>query len=983
MAQAATQTRAVAAAALKESTRVLEKYKQTQNPSKRLLQSKLDKTLADKQELIQRHYIYAEKNNVDLDDENEIDWLATRVDAADLICDEVMIMIETIEEAAEEMQRNTEKAHSESKEKADIQLANLQCASEEKSITDRIQIMIDFVSDETRQSKEDAIDARAYLTQVEESLEKLIKSWNVWKRLPVTEDERKEIFTREEQMRKIVMDGRITAISFINRVDPESNIENRSVSGSDTTSSDSSHVIREKMQNPKFSGDIRLFARFKANFEKIVVPTCPDKYEQAYTIKRSCLQGDCKKLVENLADIDKIWERLENRYGNTTEIVDVVLQGIQQFQFSKNYKERHQGIVKLVDELDRGVQDLEAINAKQEIANAYTVRILEGKLPDEVLTRWHNTEIEESDEETEESGHSVSRSSNSRFESMFKFLLRERKNAEKMLLLKGSSSPPENTQNTQNRRRDVNGHVNDNRGGGGGGNGNNGGGNGNTGGGNGDNSGGGGGSGGGGSGASVNPGNRCLIHPNSSHLTRKCNVFRQKSVEDRGKIVRDAGGCNFCLSIAHRGQPCPFVGRWRNCDVNGCQEPHSRYLHGCTLQLSFHTMQILQPNSSTPLLLIQMIETSAGDMIVFWDNGSTIALISRKCAQQNNLTGTHVMCDLMTVGGNIQYMETTLYEMNITDRNGESHAIQLYEIDDICGQLSSMSMEKLIEFFPSVTAEDIARPVGEVDILIGMEYADIHPRQIESNQGLVLYESDFGTGRIVGGKNKAIQASEQISAKARLCAQVKITNVRAIKVPSKPSIDFFTSEQFGVRPPPICNNCKNCKECAFATQQLSREEKREHAVIKEKLKHDPSTNTWTTTYPFKCDPCILQNNKEQVSMITAKLEKKKSNNPVLKENIDKQIEDLLKRGVLEEITKEEEEDYKGPVNYITYHVVENPGSASTPYRLVINSSLKFKGRSLNDILMKGPNALQNLFGVQIRFRTHLYGLCCDLSKMYH
>ena len=157
--------------------------------------------------------------------------------------------------------------------------------------------------------------------------------------------------------------------------------------GSESGGSDSKHLKREKMQNPKFSGDIRLFARFRSNFEKIVVPTCPDKYQQAYIIKRTCLQGECKKLVENLGDIDKIWERLEDRYGNTTEIVNVVLQGIQQFQFSKNFNERHQGIVKLVDELDRGVQDLEAIDAKHEIANAYTVRILEGKLPIEVLTR--------------------------------------------------------------------------------------------------------------------------------------------------------------------------------------------------------------------------------------------------------------------------------------------------------------------------------------------------------------------------------------------------------------------------------------------------------------------------------------------------------------------------------------------------------------------------------------------------------------------
>ena len=185
-------------------------------------------------------------------------------------------MIEEIEEAAEQLQRNTEKAHFESKEKADIQLANLQCASEEKSIKDRVNVMVDLVRDESQDRKEDALNVRAYFTQIEESLEKLTKSWNVWKRLPLTEDERKDVFTREE-VRKTVLDGRILAVSFISKVDPESNMENRSLNGSEPSTSDTAHLKREKMQNPKFSGDIRLFARFKANFEKIVVPTCPDK----------------------------------------------------------------------------------------------------------------------------------------------------------------------------------------------------------------------------------------------------------------------------------------------------------------------------------------------------------------------------------------------------------------------------------------------------------------------------------------------------------------------------------------------------------------------------------------------------------------------------------------------------------------------------------------------------------------------------------
>ena len=336
------------------------------------------------------------------------------------------------------------------------------------------------------------------------------------------------------------------------------------------------------------------------------------------------------------------------------------------------------------------------------------------------------------------------------------------------------------------------------------------------------------------------------------------------TVEERGKIVKDSGGCKFCLSTAHKGKAsCHFVGKWRNCNVDGCQEPHSRYLHGCTLQLSFH-MKNSSCDSSTPLLLIQSIETSINKVTVFWDNGSTIALISKACATRNRLSGTPVACDLLTVGGNINYMNTVLYEIELIDREGEQHTVHLYEIDEICGHLSSMSMESMVQFFPSVSEEEIARPLGEVDILIGMEYADMHPRQLESNQGLVLYESDFGTGKIIGGKSRSTVVNEHISAKARLCAQVKVTNVRALKVPPKPSIDFFTSEQFGVRPPPTCSNCKNCKECAFDTQQLSREEKREHAVIKENLRLDPSTNTWSTKYPYKCDPSILQNNKEQV-----------------------------------------------------------------------------------------------------------------------
>ena len=154
MTQAARSPRTVAAAALKESVRVLTKYKNTENPNKRLLHQKLDKALADRQELLTRHNLY----------EIESAWLADRIDAADDICDEVTVMIEEIDEAAEELQRNKEKALTESKEKVEIQLADLQCASEEKTLGERVQAMKDFVTNPVQKSKDDGIIVRSYLT---------------------------------------------------------------------------------------------------------------------------------------------------------------------------------------------------------------------------------------------------------------------------------------------------------------------------------------------------------------------------------------------------------------------------------------------------------------------------------------------------------------------------------------------------------------------------------------------------------------------------------------------------------------------------------------------------------------------------------------------------------------------------------------------------------------------------------------------------
>ncbi|XP_014667636.1 PREDICTED: uncharacterized protein LOC106809165 [Priapulus caudatus] len=98
---------------------------------------------------------------------------------------------------------------------------------------------------------------------------------------------------------------------------------------------------------------------------------------------------------------------------------------------------------------------------------------------------------------------------------------------------------------------------------------------------------------------------------------------------------------------------------------------------------------------------------------------------------------------------------------------------------------------------------------------------------------------------------------------------------------------------------------------------------------------------------------------------------------------DEQMKEMEEKGYSKKLGLEEIQNYKGPVHYISHHAVIRPEKKSTPVRIVFNSSASFKGHSLNDYWEKGPDLLNDLFGVLLRFRQHPIAISGDISKMYH
>ena len=92
---------------------------------------------------------------------------------------------------------------------------------------------------------------------------------------------------------------------------------------------------------------------------------------------------------------------------------------------------------------------------------------------------------------------------------------------------------------------------------------------------------------------------------------------------------------------------------------------------------------------------------------------------------------------------------------------------------------------------------------------------------------------------------------------------------------------------------------------------------------------------------------------------------------------------MINRNVCRKLSKQELQQYNGPLFYIARHEVYNATSKSTPIRIVFNSSANFRGHALNDYLAKGSDLLNNLLGLLLRFREGHYAMIGDIKKMLH
>ena len=397
------------------------------------------------------------------------------------------------------------------------------------------------------------------------------------------------------------------------------------------------------------------------------------------------------------------------------------------------------------------------------------------------------------------------------------------------------------------------------------------------------------------------------------------------------------------------------------------------------------------------LLGIQKVEAKLGESEVpatlFYDGGSTLTLCLHSWAKKHGLQGRPVVVFLKVLGGEYQEKETLEYMFHLVGVDGKLFPVTAIGLDTITEENPGGDLTEAYETFPEIPRRQLERPEGQVELLIGQDYAGYLPRVEKCRDHLLLLKSLFGTGRLLSGRTGL---GEPPSCHHAMTAQAMEMREALRSTPARAQVNhastkvklatFFEAEEMACEPTASCkqhrDQLKNCQACNYRGQAMSEQERLALERMEDSLVKLPEGKL-SINYPFNEKAYLQKSNLAQARAIQTSVERS-----VVKKGIQKEFYEEMHKareaGALVKLHEKELVSWEGPVHYVSYFPVINPDSSSTRVRIVSNSAMKnsHTGYSFNDTTDAVPNTLNDLYDVLIKWRCHEVCVMYDLSKAY-
>ena len=171
---------------------------------------------------------------------------------------------------------------------------------------------------------------------------------------------------------------------------------------------------------------------------------------------------------------------------------------------------------------------------------------------------------------------------------------------------------------------------------------------------------------------------------------------------------------------------------------------------------------------------------------------------------------------------------------------------------------------------------------------------------------------------------------------------------------------------------------------SYGTAMVADKRSKEDTLASEILQSTVSFNgeRYEVGLLWNGDQAALSNNFSSALGQLRSLKRRLDSNQQLKKKYGETIASDLEKGYVSILSKDElAETENKSVWYVPHHPVLNPHKPDK-VRRVCNVASKFRGHSLKDMLLAGPDLLANLMGILARFREERYALSADIEEMF-
>ncbi len=477
----------------------------------------------------------------------------------------------------------------------------------------------------------------------------------------------------------------------------------------------------------------------------------------------------------------------------------------------------------------------------------------------------------------------------------------------------------------------------------------------------------------------------CLFHERNGHKLSECNAFRRKSLKEKNEFIREARLCFRCLTANHFAKDCPADIKCNKCG----SDRHLEILHidkketdpdeeveaKCTAVCEGRK----GGRSCSKIVLFDILtndQNRAERVYGVIDDQSNASMISPDLIKKLDLSGPKEKYLLTTcsVEREVRYGRriTGLLTRSLDGKLSELPT--LVECDHIPQDKSEIPTPKIANRFSHL--ERIAGEIPPLDtdtkiqILIGRDAPELMKVRASINgpkgapwaQKLDLDWTISGQVCLntVGG---AVHVTAY-----RTKASILPTRAEVAQCPNQ----FEIKERFlhGSKGNPTTNDADLYQTTADDTDIGMSREDRHFLETMERSIHKSKQGNWEMPLPFRSCNTNLPNNRTQALNRLNALLRTFKKKPQMKKDYIEFMAELFDRGHAIFIPPNQHSPNHPPDGqlwYLPHFGVYHPKKPEQ-IRVVFDSSAEYQGVSLNKELLAGPDQMNSLFGVLVRFR---------------